>query len=128
MAAKQISAQYNYLDQTWSGQLPQSGIYEIVVILDHPALSNRATDEADTVKLKVLFGSVLSSNKGVNLPDTDISLPSITPKDKADLDFILTQPVNWIALSFVRSAGDILDLQTQILQKNHKAKIRHTWT
>ncbi|MEM7105069.1 MAG: pyruvate kinase [Bacteroidota bacterium] len=81
------------------------------------------TNGKDTVKLKVLFGSMLSSNKGVNLPDTDISLPSLTEKDQRDLDFILTQPVNWIALSFVRSAGDILDLQTKILDKGHKAKI-----
>jgi len=81
------------------------------------------TNKIDTVKLKVVFGGVLSSNKGVNLPNTKISLPSLTPKDLKDLDFILKQPVNWIALSFVRSADDLIDLQQRIDEKGHPAKI-----
>ena len=62
------------------------------------------TNKKNRVELKVLFGGTLSSNKGVNLPDTRISLPCLTEKDLKDLEFILTLPVNWIALSFVRSA------------------------
>ncbi|MCB0584015.1 MAG: pyruvate kinase [Phaeodactylibacter sp.] len=81
------------------------------------------TNGKDTVRLKTLFGGVLSSNKGVNLPKTKISLPCLTEKDLADLDFILTQPVNWIALSFVRSPKDIKDLAKRIATKNHPAKI-----
>lgn len=81
------------------------------------------TNKIDTVKLKALFGAVLSSNKGVNLPDTKVSLPCLTEKDLIDLDFILTQQVNWIALSFVRSADDILDLKSRIAAKNHEAKV-----
>jgi len=80
------------------------------------------TNRKDTVKLKTLFGGTLSSNKGVNLPSTKISLPCLTEKDLRDLDFILTQPVNWIALSFVRSARDIKDLKKRINAKNHPAK------
>ncbi|MBP7821368.1 MAG: pyruvate kinase [Saprospiraceae bacterium] len=81
------------------------------------------TNEKDNVKMKVLHGGILSSNKGVNLPDTKVSLPSLTDKDKHDLEFILTQPVNWIALSFVRSAKDVKDLRRKIDLKNHQAKI-----
>jgi pyruvate kinase len=81
------------------------------------------TNKKDSVELKVLFGGVLNSNKGVNLPNTKISLPSITAKDKKDLDFILTQPVNWIALSFVRTARDLKNLQKKLDLKNHNAKI-----
>jgi pyruvate kinase len=81
------------------------------------------TNKKDTVKLKTLFGGVLSSNKGVNLPKTKISLPCLTEKDLTDLDYILTQPVNWIALSFVRSSKDIKDLQKRINAKNHPAKV-----
>lgn len=81
------------------------------------------TNSKDIVKLKVLFGSVLSSNKGVNLPDTQVSLPCLTEKDLEDLDFVLTQPVNWIALSFVRKASDILDLKARIAAKGHHAKV-----
>lgn len=81
------------------------------------------TNKKDTVKLKVLFGGTLSSNKGVNLPNTKISLPSLTEKDERDLEFILTQPVHWIALSFVRSSRDLKDLRKKIEEKNHPAKI-----
>lgn len=82
-----------------------------------------STDRKSEVELKVLFGGVLSSNKGVNLPDTAISQPSLTPKDEADLAFILTLPVNWIALSFVRSATDITELKALIEQRNHPALV-----
>jgi pyruvate kinase len=81
-----------------------------------------ATDRQREVKLKIIHGGVLSSKKGVNLPDTALSIPSITEKDHADLEFILTQPVNWIALSFVRRAEDIIELQEYIDAANHPAK------
>lgn len=81
------------------------------------------TNGLDQVKLKVIFGGVLKSNKGVNLPDTVVTLPSLTVKDKADLEFILTKPVNWIALSFVRSPEDLIDLRERIEAKKHPAKI-----
>lgn len=81
------------------------------------------TNSIDKVKLKVLFGGKLSSNKGVNLPDTKISLPSLTEKDLKDLEFILTLPVNWIALSFVRKAQDIKELKRKIANANHPAKV-----
>ena len=81
------------------------------------------TDKESKVKLKVLFGGLLSSNKGVNLPDTKITLPSLTEKDLKDLDFALTQPVNWIALSFVRKAKDVIDLKKRIEKAEHPAKV-----
>lgn len=81
------------------------------------------TNNEDKVRLKVLFGGTLSSNKGVNLPNTKISLPSLTEKDLRDLEFILTQPVNWIALSFVRSPKDIKNLRKRIEAADHPAKI-----
>jgi len=81
------------------------------------------TNNSDQVTLRVVFGGTLSSNKGVNLPNTRISLPSLTKKDLKDLEFILTQPVNWIALSFVRSSKDLKDLIKRIEAKNHPAKV-----
>ncbi|MGK0334870.1 MAG: pyruvate kinase, partial [Paraglaciecola sp.] len=81
------------------------------------------TNGIDTVKLKTLFGGLLKSNKGVNLPNTKISLPSLTEKDLRDLEYILTQPVNWIALSFVRYAKDLKDLKKYIDAAGHPAKI-----
>lgn len=81
------------------------------------------TNKKDIVRLKTMFGGVLSSNKGVNLPNTNVSLPALTEKDVIDLDFILTQPVHWIALSFVRRPEDLIDLRKRIEAKNHPAKI-----
>jgi pyruvate kinase len=81
------------------------------------------TDRKNSVRLKVLFGGVLSSNKGVNLPDTLISLPSLTDKDLKDLDFLIGQPVHWIALSFVRKADDIHDLRERLQKAGHQARI-----
>jgi len=81
------------------------------------------TNGRDKVKLKSLYAGKLSSNKGVNLPDTKISLPCLTTKDLKDLDFILTQPVNWIALSFVRKAQDLKDLKKIIARHKHPAKV-----
>ncbi len=82
-----------------------------------------STNEIDEVKLKVLHGSELSSRKGVNLPQTKISLPSLTEKDLRDLKFILTQPVHWIALSFVRTAAEVKELRRRIDEAGHPAKI-----
>jgi len=82
-----------------------------------------STNGLNEVKLMVLFGNVLSSNKGVNLPDTLVSQPSLTEKDLEDLEYVLTQPVNWIALSFVRQAKDVKELQKRIKAKKHFAKV-----
>lgn len=71
-----------------------------------------------TVRCVVVSGGILSSKKGFNLPNTKISLPSLTEKDRTDLAFILTQPVNWIALSFVRTAEEIQELK-DIIQQHH---------
>lgn len=81
------------------------------------------TNNKDCVKLKVLFGGLLTSNKGVNLPDTNVTLPALSTKDLNDLDFILTQKVNWIALSFVRHADDVIALKKIISDNNHNAKV-----
>lgn len=81
-----------------------------------------STDGIQDVKLKVVHGGKLSSRKGVNLPDSKLSIPCITPKDKADLTFILEQPVNWIALSFVRKPEDIMELNDIIEAAGHPAK------
>ena len=86
-------------------------------------LEVKSTDKISTVELEVIFGGILSSNKGVNLPDTNVSLPCLTTKDLEDLEFILSQPVNWIALSFVRSAKDVKSLKKKIAKAEHPAKV-----
>lgn len=73
-------------------------------------------DGAD-VRCRVMNGGLLKSRKGVNLPDTHLPIPALTKKDEADMEFALTHGVDVLALSFVRSAGDIQqarDLMTRI--------------
>lgn len=69
------------------------------------------TNGTDTVLTKVIAGGPLGSKKGVNLPHTKVTLPSLTEKDIADAKFALDNGVDWIALSFVRKEKDILDLR-----------------
>ncbi|MBK9792316.1 MAG: pyruvate kinase [Sphingobacteriales bacterium] len=76
-----------------------------------------------SIRCTVTAGGILSSKKGFNLPNTKISLPSLTEKDRADLAFILTQPVDWIALSFVRTAKEINELRDIIHQNDSSLKI-----
>jgi len=75
------------------------------------------------VEVEVKMGGILSSKKGLNLPDTKISLPALTEKDLADLDFILDHDVDWIALSFVREVKDIIGLKDILKARKSKAKV-----
>lgn len=75
------------------------------------------------VKVMVTMGGILSSKKGINLPDTKISLPALTEKDLIDLDFIIEQKLDWVALSFVRSVKDIVILRSKLQEKKSKTKI-----
>ena len=75
------------------------------------------TDRDANVNLIVIQGGLLSSNKGVNLPSTKISLPALTPKDIKDAKFAAKLEFDWVALSFVRSKNDVLQLR-EILDKS----------
>jgi pyruvate kinase len=75
------------------------------------------------VEVEVKMGGILSSKKGLNLPDTKISLPALTEKDLEDLDFILDHDVDWIALSFVREVKDIKGLKDILKARKSKAKV-----
>jgi pyruvate kinase len=80
------------------------------------------TREGD-VKVLVKMGGILSSKKGINLPDTKISLPALTEKDLADLEFIIDQQLEWVALSFVRSVKDIVIIKSKLEERKSKTKV-----
>jgi pyruvate kinase len=82
-----------------------------------------SSNRTDTVKTRVIAGGPLSSKKGVNLPHTRISQPSLTEKDRADAKFLLDEDADWIALSFVRKAKDILDLREVVDAHPNHARI-----
>ncbi len=81
-----------------------------------------STDGKAEVKAKVIQGGPLKSNKGVNLPNTNISLPALTEKDIKDAIFAVSQNVDWMALSFVRFSQDLIDLQN-IINEHSEHKI-----
>ena len=81
-----------------------------------------STDNDSEVKAKVVQGGPLKSKKGVNLPNTNISLPALTEKDIDDAIFAISQEVDWIALSFVRYSQDLIDLQN-LIKENSDQKI-----
>ncbi len=77
-----------------------------------------STNKKDEVVAKVIQGGPLKSKKGVNLPNTKVSLPALTEKDIQDAHFAIEQQVDWLALSFVRNEQDLLDLQKIIEEKS----------
>lgn len=74
------------------------------------------------IKISVTLGGTLLPKKGVNLPDSALTMPSLTEKDIIDLEFIIEQNLDWVALSFVRHADDIIELKNRIKEKNSKIK------
>jgi pyruvate kinase len=81
-----------------------------------------STNGIDQVKAKVVQGGPLKSKKGVNLPNTNISLPALTEKDVKDAIFAISKDVDWIALSFVRFSQDLIDLRN-IIEEHSEHKI-----
>ena len=75
------------------------------------------------VKVRVKLGGIISSKKGLNLPDTKISLPALTEKDLIDLDFIIKENLDWVALSFVRKVEDIIGIKKILQDNNSKLKV-----
>ena len=81
-----------------------------------------STNRKNEVKAKVIQGGPLKSKKGVNLPNTNVSLPALTKKDIEDAIFAISQEVDWIALSFVRHGQDLQDLR-ELIEKHSDHKI-----
>ena len=75
------------------------------------------------VLMRVTLGGVLTPKKGVNLPDSALTMPSMTEKDFEDLEFIIKHKLDWVALSFVRKAEDIINLKKILTANNSKIKV-----
>jgi pyruvate kinase len=108
---------------------PYDGMYNDVkigdrILMDDGKLEVLVTgiDGTDVVT-EVIYGGYLKSKKGVNLPNTKVSMPSVTPKDYEDLDFGLENNVEWVALSFVRTAAEITKVKEYIANKGKLAKV-----
>lgn len=87
------------------------------ILLDDGLLEMLVLETSETtVTAEVLIGGVLKSNKGLNLPRASLAISAITEKDRKDLIFALEHQVDWIALSFVREAAEVLELKKLIRQ------------
>ena len=75
------------------------------------------------VLVSITIGGTLLPKKGVNLPDSVLTMPSMTEKDYADLEFIIENNLDWVALSFVRKPQDIIELKRRITEKKSKIKV-----
>lgn len=95
------------------------------ILIDDGNITLEVTERIDDVKFKttVVYGGPISSNKGFNLPNTEITLPSLTPKDLNDLQFAVENYFDWIGLSFVRNGNDVSDLRNRINALNGTARI-----
>ena len=96
-----------------------------IILLDDGKLQMRVleTNNIDTVTCEVMYGGILTSRKGVNLPNTKVSIPSLTEEDLVNLEFALKNEVEWIGLSFVRSADDIIELKRIISRSGKLSRV-----
>src|SRR5476651_1399014 len=81
------------------------------------------TNRKDTVVCEIMHGGILTSRKGVNLPNTKVSIPSLTEEDLINLNFALQNDVEWIGLSFVRTAEDIVELKRIISRSGKSSRV-----
>ena len=92
------------------------------ILLDDGSLELRVESKTETdVICRVISGGLLYESKGINLPNTSLPIPSLTQKDRADLEFAMAQDVDYIALSFVRKAQDCLEVK-EIIKSLNKRK------
>jgi pyruvate kinase len=96
-----------------------------IILIDDGKLKLKVTETnfKDRVKALVIYGGPLSSYKGVNLPNTKVSLPCLTPNDISNAIFAIKHDVDWIGMSFVRKASDIIELKELIKKENGDAGI-----
>lgn len=95
-----------------------------MILVDDGKIELKVTEvRGRDVITEVVYGGILKSKKGINLPNTKVSIPALTEKDREDLVFGLEQNLDWIALSFVRTAEEVLELKDIIKQHGRTAKV-----
>jgi pyruvate kinase len=104
---------------------PQDVKANEIILLDDGKIQMRVieTNRKDSVLCEVVHGGILTSRKGVNLPNTKVSIPSLTEEDLVNLEFALQNDVEWIGLSFVRTAEDIVELKRIISRSGKSARV-----
>jgi pyruvate kinase len=94
------------------------------LLLDDGRLALRVIDSSDdSIETEVAVGGILSNNKGINIPDAELSIPALTEKDVEDLAFGAELDVDWVAISFVRSRDDLLLARHYMARAGSKARL-----
>ncbi len=104
---------------------PQDVQRDEIILLDDGKIQMKVieTNRIDTVVCEIMHGGILTSRKGVNLPNTKVSIPSLTAEDLENLKYALDWDVDWVGLSFVRTGQDIIDLKRIIADSGKAAKV-----
>ncbi|MDN5211996.1 pyruvate kinase [Fulvivirgaceae bacterium BMA12] len=114
--AEKVSTSYKYL--------PDDVTYGDSILVDDGKIELKVLKvNGNEVTTEVIFGGLLKSRKGINLPNSEVSAPSLTEKDEKDLVFGLENDVNWVALSFVRKAEDVKYLKDKIKASGKRIKV-----
>jgi len=104
---------------------PQDVQPDEIILLDDGKIQMKVieTNKNDTVVCEIVHGGILTSRKGVNLPNTKVSIPSLTEEDLENLKYALDWDVDWVGLSFVRTGQDIIELKKIIADSGKAAKV-----
>ncbi|MCL2330811.1 MAG: pyruvate kinase, partial [Phycisphaerae bacterium] len=112
------------LSCTYPALIDDVKVGDRILIDDGNVMLRAAEKRADEIVAVCEVGGVISNSKGVNLPDSTVSSPSLTDKDRQDLEWIVQHQLEYVALSFVRKASDLADLREAIRRIDPNSPIR----
>ncbi len=123
ITTRDVPGEGNLIPTTY-GELPQDVSKGDSILLDDGLMELEVLSVASSeVQCRVQVGGILKSRKGINLPGVRVSAPALTEKDREDLDFCIDQGVDYVALSFVRRAEDILELKEILFRRESDLKV-----
>ncbi len=104
--------------------LPQDVVPGDCILLDDGLIELKVlSSDEKSVRCKIVVGGMLKDRKGINLPGVQVSVPALTEKDIEDLEFCLNQEIDYIALSFVRSADDVIQLKERLYKAGSQMQV-----
>ncbi len=122
MTARKVDGNSKIVSTNFT-QLPEIAERGARILLDDGAIELKVTEvRGEDVICEVIVGGILAERKGINLPNTTLPIPSLTAKDRVDLEFAIEQNVDYIALSFVRTAEDCKEVR-DLIKKLNKRKV-----
>jgi pyruvate kinase len=110
----------NFIPTIYKNLVKDAHVGARILFDDGLLVAEAIEKDREVLKIKVMVGGILKSNKGINLPYVKVSAPSFTDKDREDLLFGLKQGIDYVALSFVRTAEDVLEVKSLL----HKMKVQ----